>query len=333
MVSSSGARNGGGTRSNRTGWARQSVGCLGLVIAFLAIAREIDRWAGPSLVPGARPWLGAVAGGVFTLAIAVFWGLVSRHTRGRNSRAAILRRAATGTLPDTDGLVLASGTVGAIGAPLQAPLSGVACVAYVYRMYYETLDRKRCVVEVPVYWGFAGRAFVMETPTTALPVMAVPQLADAAIRREGRQHVDRARAWVDATRFEEAQGMLGAVGTAFATVNALFSDEDGAHRRDWMRVGEPRDPSTLLLEETVLAVGAKASIVGPWSVARHAVVASSQAPGMLGVTVTTGPVETLLRADSQLPASVTRVLVHGLVLVAVGIGIVWGGMAIFGRGP
>jgi hypothetical protein len=122
--------------------------------------------------------------------------------------------------------------------------------------------------------------------------------------------------------------MLGAVGSAFTTVTAMLTDDDGESRFDWKRAGDSRDPSTLRLEESVLPVGATASVAGPWSVDRHAVVPASAAPGALGVTVTTGPVETLLGANSQVPASTTSSVLVIVVLAAIGAGIVWGGMTI-----
>jgi len=317
---------GHGTSGNTV--TRMALGCVGYLLLYAVVAMAVDRWTAPRVVADARPWLGWLAAVFFTLALASAWGVLRGYGRGRDSRAAILARAAAGTLPDGDGLILASGTVRPSGASLHAPLSGTACVAYTYRMYYEARDHRNRRIEVPVYWGQACRPFLIDTPTNAVRIMAVPHLADKVVRRESPEHIARARAYVGATRFDEASGLLGAVGSAITTGTAMFTDDDGESRFDWKRTGEPRDPSTLLLEESVLPIGATASVAGPWSIDRHAIMPASDAPGGLGVTVTTGPVDTLLGANSQIPASTTTSVVLILVLTAIGVGIVWGGMTI-----
>ena len=103
--------------------------------------------------------------------------------------------------------------------------------------------------------------------------MAVPRLADEATRLASPDDRARARQHVAATRFEEVGAdLLGALGTAFERVGEMFADDDGESRRDWRRKGDDRDPESLLLEETVLPVGATATAAGWWSTDRQAVV-------------------------------------------------------------
>lgn len=313
--------------------ARTAVGCLGYTVVCVVLAGAIDRWVGGRVVPGARPWLGAAAALCFTLALGVVWSWVMRLARGGESRPAILARAAAGDLPASDGPAVVSGRVRPSGAPLHAPLSGTACVAYMYRMYYETeAPTRRRRIEVPVYWGFACRPFLVDTPAHAVRVLAVPRLVDTPQRRGTAEDAERARQHVAATRFEEASGLLGAAATAFATAGTMFCTDDGEERRDWKATGTARDPGTLLLEETVLPVGASAAVAGAWLSERRAIVPSTDASGSPVVTVTTGPVETLLSKADVAPPSGTSAFAWTLVLLGLGVGILVAGLRLLAPG-
>ena len=318
------------------GFGRTAIGCLVYLAVFGVLAAWLDQFTAPHVTADARPWLGVVASFFLTAALAAVWGLVSAPG---DSRAAVLKRAAEGSLPDHDGPAVASGTVRASGVPLVAPLSGVPCVAYLYRMYYETTTvgngqtgATRVRTEVPVYWGHACRAFVLDTRRQAVRVMAVPNLQHEATRCVGADDVARANRHIAATRFEEASGLLGAVGTAFSVVSTMFTDEDGEVRQDWKRSGATRDAGTLLLEETILPVGAQASVAGTWSVDRRAIVAASSGSAAVGVTATVGSMEGVLEGSSQVPASTWSVLLTALVCAAIGAAVLWGGMIAFAPG-
>jgi hypothetical protein len=237
----------------------------------------------------------------------------------------LLSRARTGEPPPEDGPVVVTGAARPLGAPLRAPLSGVECVAYQYRMYYRTSDQsERRRRTVPVYWGHACRPFRIDTAGRAIRVMAVPRLADEAARLGAPEEVERARQHVGAARFEEVGGdLLGALGTAFERAGEMFADEDGESRRDWRRKGDDRDPSSLVLEEAVVPVGATVTVAGHWSTDRQAVVPSSGDAGPGTVTVVTGPPERLARSAHALPSSAWSVLVAATLLTGLGAGLVW----------
>ena len=319
----------GSHRGPERSWAGNAFGCLAYLALFGALAAALDRWSAPRTVAELRPWLGTAAAFCFTMSLGALWGLVAGLVNRGGSRVAILERAAAGVLPDQDGVTVVTGTVRAAAAPLLAPLSGTPCAAYSYRMFYEQRNPRNHTEEVPVYWGLASRPFLVDTRTRAVRVMAVPWLVDDPVRRTGADAVLRARQVVAATRFEEASGMLGALGTALSTVRVLFNDDDGEHRADYKAAGTTRDPETLLLEETVLSVGATASLAGTWSADRGAVVPGSSTGG--GVTVSTGSVDALLRRSSQVPPSSASGLVVAVVFGALGAAILWAGT--IGLGP
>jgi hypothetical protein len=184
------------------------------------------------------------------------------------------------------------------------------------------VDRPK--IEVPVYWGQACRPFVIDSSKRVVRVLAVPRLVDAPLKREGEADVERARQWVGATRFERATGLVGALGTALTMADDILTDADAECRRDWMHEGEARDPAALILEETALPVGASASLVGPWSASRRAIVPHVAAAETLGASVTTGPADELLASSAGLPPSRLSAVLFAVVTLAIGAAIVWG---------
>jgi hypothetical protein len=161
--------------------------------------------------------------------------------------------------------------------------------------------------------------------------MAVPRLIDEPVRHAGPDVLTRARRHVADTRFQDAAGLLGALGTVLTTVGVMFGDDDGEHRADYRAAGTERDPANLLLEETVLPVGATASVAGAWSASRGAIVPQSDASGG-GVTATTGAVQALLKQGSQLPPSKVGAAAFALALVAVGLGVLLAGLTLLAPG-
>jgi hypothetical protein len=216
-----------------------------------------------------------------------------------------------------------TGTVRAATVPLRSPLTATPCVAYTYRLFRQVRNHKGRLEDVAVYWGLASRPFIVDTRLRAARVLAVPWIVDEATRLEGAAAVAMARQHVSDTRFEEVSGLLGAIGTAVGTVRVMFNDDDGEYRADYRARGDTSDPATLLLEETLLPVGATASVAGTWSSARGAIVASSGPSGAGGVTATIGPVETLLGRRGHVPASLASALGFALVAAAIGVGLLW----------
>ena len=312
--------------------ARMGVGCLALLAVWAGASFALDRWVAERVVTEARPWLGVAAGLFFTLSLATIWGMLVGPARGENTREAILARAASGQMPDHDGVVVATGTVRAASVPLRSPITGTPCVAYFYRMFEEVRDTEAFGNhrEVPHYWGYASRAFLVDTPVNAVRVQAVPMLKDAARRHGDPVHVAHAQQWVESTRFEVTAPGTGRLGSALSIVSAMLTEDDGESRRDWKLSDTTRTPDTLLLEETTVPVDATVSVAGPWSAARRAIITgantSSAADGLSGVSVTTGPIEKVLEGQSAVPPSRTYTIVFAIVMAGLGYGVLWGGL-------
>jgi hypothetical protein len=296
------------------------MGCLLYLAIFAGIAYGIRPWTAPYEAAGFGPWAGLVAAAFLTLAAGTLWEFLKRLFTNTDPRANMLARAERSEVPEADGPLIATGKVRATAGVLKAPLSGIACVAYFYRLYTETRDQDNYRNPQPVYWGYASRPFTLDTQTRALRVMAVPQLDDAAVRLNTAEDRARARHYASVTTFEEthaALGMLGAVGSAFSMANALYTDDDGDIRRDWKLGGINGDLNTLLLEETVLPVGAQVTLTGTWSVERNAIVSSAEAP----LKVNTGGVDAV--SSGSLPVGNLGTLIWLLATAAIGAGIVW----------
>ena len=316
---------------------RSASGCFPYVILYLAVAYGLDQVTAQRLVPEVRPWVGLGAAVFITLGLASIWGLMTGYTRQggpRGGRAQLLANAASPHLPDIDGPLLATGTVqldSAMGEPLTSPISGTACVAYSYRMYYVTASASEHRQEVPVYWGAACLPFRIATHTARVRVLAVPRLSDEPQTLALQPDIDRARAFIATTRFEKAAGVVGALGTAFEAVNAVFAQENAAFRRHWQSKAAAPDLATLILEETLLAVGATATVAGPWSATRQAIVPHIEGMDALSVNATTGGAEKLHLDDAGVPPSTLSGVTTALVLLAIGIGILWGASLLAGK--
>jgi len=315
--------------------SRFGVGCFAFLALWALLSAGHYSVMTPAVRVELRPWLAFPSGLFLALGLVSFWYLARGVGQGDTSRAAVLRRAAAGEVPPGGGPVVASGVVRALGGPLVAPLSGIECVGYWYRMYYMARPRHRAgrLMAVPVYWGHAARPFAIDSRRTRFRVLAVPLLLDAATPRDGALMVERARQLVAATRFEEVERGalgLGPVGTALQIANTLFSDDDGEARGDWAVAGDARDPQTLRLEERLLPVGQVASVAGTWSPERNAIVAGGEGAVDPGVSVILGPPEKLTHQGGglPLPTSFASYLITATVFTALGAGLVWFSIAV-----
>jgi hypothetical protein len=301
-----------------------STGCLGLVILFAAIAVGADRLIGANVHSDFRLWIVLAAALLLTLGLGSIWALLTGHGRGHDSRDAIMRRVAEGRKPTQDGPTIATGVVHPIEGSLRAPISGVECVAYFYRMYYLTrAPRSRGPQPVPVYWGMASRPFRLDSATLTTRVIAVPQLADAAQKHKTPDAIQRAQEYVKTTKFKSVPGSLGPLDTALQLADHIRNNEDGKARQDWKRAEVDRDPGELTIEETVLPVGVTASVAGPFSMEHNAIVSASEAVVGKGVTAVTGLPEQLLALDTVVPQSLFSYAVTALILLALGAGVLW----------
>ena len=299
-------------------------GCFGLAILFAAVAIVSDRLVGSDLRPDVRVWIDVAAALLLTLGLGSVWGLFTGYGRGTDSRDAIMRRVAEGKKPTADGPTIATGVVRPLDATLRAPISGVECVAYLYRMYYLTRSpRSRGPDHVPVYWGMASRPFRLDTATLTTRVIAVPQLADAAKVHKTPEDLERATQYVKTTKFKSVPGSLGPLDTALQLAQQIQNNEDGKARQDWKRAHVDRDPGELIIEETVLPVGVTASVAGPWSMEKNAIVAASDAVVGKGVTAVTGLPEQLLALETVVPKSLFSYALTAMILLALGAGVLW----------
>jgi hypothetical protein len=298
-------------------------GCLSLLATFAVLAVVNYRLLA-RLDESVRLGVALVSALLLGLGLHGLFQLATGYGRGDVSLEAMVRRARSGEPPADGQPMIATGTVRALGAPLEAPLSGVPCVFCLYRMYYVT-PGPRSSHEVPVYWGYVARPFAIDSAISRFRVLAVPLVERSAEERRGADAVERARRLVAATAFEPKAHLLGAIGSALSMVHDVFTDDDGEARRDWKAEGNERDPADLRLEETVLPVGAEASAHGTWSAERGGIVTTGAAGST--VTVVLGPPEKLTGVGSA-PHSYASYVVTSLVLTALGAGLLWFGVRI-----
>jgi hypothetical protein len=204
-------------------------------------------------------------------------------------------------------------------------------VAYFYRLYELVYDpassRKRS--EVPHYWGFACVPFFVDTPASAVRVLAMPKIDDEASQLDGPDAIARAQRWITSTPFENAAGMGGMLATVYEITSDVLT-EHGAQRRDFRRTDTTRSAASLRLEESIVPVGASVTVSGAWSTRHNGIVPGSaidheNATGM-GVTVTMRPLASAGGTRMGVPTSTTYNVVFAIVTAAIGAGILWAGM-------
>jgi hypothetical protein len=299
-------------------------GCGAHLVALAIIGFFVDQQTSAHLPPDLRFFIVVPAALFLTIGLSNFWSLLRGYGQGSASRAAILERARAGEAPQTDGPIVTTGVVRAEGQTLRAPISGVECVAYQYRLYTSQWLPGRRHVESPIYWGYACRPFRIDSPRQAFRVLAVPQLGDAATKQTSSEARERAKSYVATTRYEVKQAMLGIASSVAAMVGSIVTEPSGDVRRDWQAEGVTIPIETLLMEETVVPVGATVSVSGRWSAERRAIVPGELGEGQLGVTLVTGAADRLGREGAaELPSSSLSVAVGGVALVAVGAALVW----------
>jgi hypothetical protein len=152
--------------------------------------------------------------------------------------------------------------------------------------------------------------------------LAIPRL-ECPPSPSNEQAIERAREFVRATAFEQTSTALsGPLAAAFEQFHDTLLDEDGEARRDWHRGGENSDPSKLILEEIILPVDVEASVHGPWSSARGAIVAPGTLLAATHVVASLGPPNAQL-TKLEVEHSTTTYLVSATVLTALGAGLIW----------
>jgi hypothetical protein len=214
--------------------------------------------------------IGAVLGSLFA---AVFFGSLRGLLQA--SKDARLIRAAEAGEPFEDGrLVAAIGRIRPLGAPLEAPFSGTACLAYEYDVSHFRSGgsgKSAETREVHDAAGFALAPCRIDTKAGSVRLLGYAMLSD--FPKSGLPAAEartRARAYFDAT-----PGSLIPRGRVFRfldAMNEVLVDDDGAVRADW-RMGEDLDLDGATLAERTVAVGAEVCALGIYAADRNGLVA------------------------------------------------------------
>lgn len=304
---------------------KTAVTCSAYLLLCVLVIGANYLFLAPVTDPAFRIGLSIAAGIVLTLALVSVWGLLRGYGSGSSSRSAILKRARTDATPTDGHLTVAAGTVRCLGHPLISPISGVTCAAYLYNMFFYTRDARGHRNKVPVYWGYACAPLSIDSAAARYRILAAPELSIPSIEYNDEESIARARSFVTATQFEEAdRNTLGAVQTAFTLVGQFFSNQTGEVRKDWTRREDARDPKDLRLEETVLPADTQATVIGTWSTEQNAFVPKKAETGNLGVSIILGPPEKLTTGHG-LPAPFTQYIINTILLTAIGLGILYFG--------
>jgi hypothetical protein len=276
------------------------------VLVYGYLPRELEE---------ARPWFAGVSGLLLAMGVSsLFLLLTGQHV----TREDVMASGESGRPPEDGDALLVTGRVRAAPPLLEAPLSGLPCLAYFYRMYRVVHNPDGPDEELPVYWGYASRPLTVETGSRSLAV-AAPQLSIPRNRHGGAVAVARARKYVGAVAAEvRSPRPFFAGDRVLQWMTDIAPDEDGSARRDW-KSGEDRDPTTLLLEELVLTPESEVSVTGFWS-ARHNALAAGE--GARAVPPTLGPAGEL-GVGAGVPPSLLASWIGTLSTIALGIGLIW----------
>jgi hypothetical protein len=278
------------TRHDPTvGGAASAIGCVGTLVVCAALG----YWAYRNL-PAATPDASAVPP-IFAGLIGLFGGLgvtslyylLTGHGRGPESRHRLEQRARTDGPTEDGRLIIATGTVRS-DRPLVSPIGGVPCAAYDFRMFTTRRSSKGGVDQVPVYWGYAGQPFTLDSAARRYPVASVPFFTWEAEAFTDDAARARARSYVLSTGWETVEyGLLGTLDTVFRRVG---EDSVTGVRRDFaLAYDDAPDVALLKLEERVLPLDAAASAFGAWSASLGAIVAPpSPLPGSWAVVAKGG---------------------------------------------
>jgi hypothetical protein len=303
------------------GLAALGPGCLVVVAICAAIGYGVSlhlpgTLGGEPTVPRIFAALIGIVGG---LGLHSLWSVLRGFTRGSGSFTNLVSRAKNDGPTEDGAFVIATGIV-RTDRPLTSPLGGVACAVYDYRMF-RRMRAQRGDNEVPVYWGYAGNPFSIDSAGRRYPVAAIPLPAEDATPLADDAAVARARGYIRATGWETVEyRMLGALDTAF---QRLRDDSPDGLRRDFaVDNDQAPDVSLLDLEETTLPIGQQASVFGTWSASLGAIVAPpSPVPGSRVIVALGGP--EALRGKPGVPQSTTQYVVGALVMIALAAGLFW----------
>ena len=293
-------------------------GCVVLLVLCPVLIVAVHRYLPPE-TGEAHIWFSVASGVLLATGLSSLWLLLTGRVE---TRGALMQRAQNAQPPADGEAVLATGRVRAAPPLLTAPLSGTPCVAYFYRMYRlgmagpDSGPRE----ELPVYWGYASRPLVVDTPSQSIAV-AAPQLSVPRTPHRGNEAVTRARDYIRTVAAEvRSPQRFFAADPVMQWMSDISPDEDGGARRDW-KSGEETDPETLRLEELVLLPEVEVSVHGRWSARRNAVAGGDGAADVPPKLVL-GPAKGL-GVGAGVPPSLFASWVGTLTTIALGVGLIW----------
>jgi hypothetical protein len=294
-------------------------GCAVFLVACPLLIAAVHRYLPPE-TGDAQIWFSVASGALLAAGLNALWLLLTGRVETRGD---LLRRSESGQPPADGEAVLATGRLSAAPPLLTAPLSGTPCAAYFYRLYHLVSTRRRRAShweERPVYWGYASRPLVVDTPYQSIAV-AAPQLAIPRTPHSSPEAVNRAREYLGTVTTDlRSPEIFLARNPVLHWMSDISADEDGSARRDWYS-GERIDPATLRLEELVLMPDVEVSVHGRWSARRNAIAATDDA-GDVRPTIALGPA-TELGIGAGVPPSLVASWVATLITIAVGVGLIW----------
>ena len=182
-------------------------------------------------------------------------------------------RPGAGALEDGK-LVTIAGRIRATGPTLLAPFSQRACVLYQYDVSrpWTAGESKRGDHDRKAFSGFALTPSVIEAPNLSVRLLGFPELDgfDSQIR-DGSIDLGNARAFIEATTFEDMQG-FAALGKVWGAVKERIADDDGTVRKDWRMIDKAYDISDSTLTEQIVAPGDQVCAIGVYSSAKGGMV-------------------------------------------------------------
>lgn len=179
-----------------------------------------------------------------------------------------LRRSRSGHPPRDGAKIAAVGRIEALGQRLESPFRRTPCVLYEWRVGARGTDTERAR-------GLALVPSAISTPAGSIRLLAFPMLADVRedlVRDDAG--VANARAYAEKAAWDQSPRQ--SVGTALGEMAAVFTDDDGAIRKDYrLTTGDVYVAGTSLFEK-VVPNGAEVCVVGTYSAERGGIVPGSK---------------------------------------------------------
>lgn len=200
-------------------------------------------------------------GGTFA---AMLVGSAAGLVTGGSDREA-LKRAAAGEPPKDGRLEAASGRVRPLGAPLEAPFTGRACVAYEY-------DVKNPAAERSDFAGVALTPCAIDTPRGPVRILGWSMLDEFPKALQEEIDLARGLSYLRSAKLEP----LGLV-SALSFFKNLVTDQDGSIRKDMRIADREPDLEGKRIEEKVVPVGSTVTVLGIWSEAERGIAPGSSA--------------------------------------------------------